>query len=87
MTTHEIRPANMRRTHGLQFPSFPGGTMTVSAVACVEDALADPIQARESGAGMDAPEELPTGSVKAFFNGHDNARHCIGHCQRTTNRP
>lgn len=87
MTTHEIRPANMRITHGLQFPGANRIAMSVSAVECIEDSLADPQQARESGAGMDAPEQLPTASLKAFFQEIGLSLSCIGICQRTVQRP
>ena len=77
-----MRPANMRITHGLRF------NLSVSNVECVEDKLINPWMVRETGAGMDAPAELPTGSVKAFFTELSGGRkHCFGFTQRTTPRP
>jgi hypothetical protein len=61
--------------------------LSVSAVKCVEDIHLDLLMVAASGSGMDAPEEIPTGSVKAFFerSQHD-ALKAIGFCQRTTPR-
>lgn len=82
----EIRPANMRRTRGLQTKDGRF-CLSVSSVACVEESLVDPWGIREGGAGMDAPEDIPTGSVKAFFTESNGSKYCIGFCQRTTPRP
>lgn len=84
-TIVKIRPANMRTSHGLRGNNI-SGQMSVSSVACVEDVLADPYQARESGAGMDAPSNMPAGSVKAFFSERNGAKHYCGFCQRTAER-
>lgn len=78
-----IRPANMHLTHGLRGSIVD---MSVSAASCIEDTLADSQMVRESGAGMDAPEDLPVGSVKAFFNESNGSKFCFGFCQRTTSR-
>lgn len=89
-----VRPANMRRTHGLRYihsdylmrSSMPH---SAASVGCVEELLIDPWYARESGAGMDAPCDIPVGSVKAFFT-DINRDHiyntAFGFCQRTTAR-
>lgn len=82
-----IRPANMRVTHGLH-AARSVIDLSVASAACVEGRLSDPFMVRESGAGMDAPEEIPTGSVKAFFAAVDinDAKYCFGQCQRTMGR-
>ena len=62
---------------------------SVASVECVEELLIDSWYARESGAGMDAPCDLPVGSVKAFFtdtNGNKQYTVAFGFCQRTTTR-
>lgn len=90
----EPRPANMRLTHGLRYPHVDylnrvGMPYSVASVECVEDLLIDSWYARESGAGMDAPPELPIGSVKAFFtdtNGNKQYNVAFGFCQRTVTR-
>lgn len=84
----EIRPANMRRTHGLQTKDGRF-SLSVSSTAYAEERLSDPWMCRESGTGMDAPGDIPTGSVKAFFgnDGNNNYTRCFGFCQRTTERP
>lgn len=74
-----IRPANMRITTGLH------GTLTVSAAFCVEELLADPDMVRETGAGMDAPDWMPAGSIKAFF-APPEMKKLIGFCQREVKR-
>jgi len=79
-----IRPANMRTSHGLRPVLIV--SMSVSSAMCIEDELADPLMVRESGAGMDAPEEIPVGSVKAFFSEVRGSKYCFGFCQRTTTR-
>lgn len=88
----KIRPANMRTVHGIRHPepSPRNRPYSVSTVQCMENRTLDHLQIRETGAGMDAPEDLPVGSVKAFF---DCTIHglCpvivnIGHCQRTVSR-
>jgi hypothetical protein len=85
-----IRPANMRTTHGIRGEQDSRWRYSVSAVRCVEDALADDQFVRVSGGGMDAPEEMPVGSVKAFFRWQDSGLSgndiAIGFCQRTTKR-
>lgn len=76
-----IRPANMRTSHGLHDPKYRYG-YSVSSVQCVEEILADNHDVRVSGGGMDAPEEIPTCSVKAcFWDGR-----LTGLIQRTTSR-
>lgn len=81
-----IRPANMRTAHGLR--SLGQFSLSVSAAHVTEDTLADPHGVAASGSGLDAPEDLPTGSVKAFFTDHGTGqfRHVFGFCQRTTRR-
>jgi hypothetical protein len=83
-----IRPANMRTTHGVRHPCpkvLRG--YSVSAVQCVEDILLDHFATAISGSGMDAPVNLPVGSVKAFFNiTPGDALIAFGFCQRTTVR-
>lgn len=81
-----IRPANMRVTHGIRNFRRLIVDLSVSAVECVEETLADPLMVRESGSGMDAPEDIPTGSVKAFFSEKGESKYCFGFCQRTTTR-
>lgn len=89
MKDKTIRPANMRTVHGVMSPNewFDAyqarrAVHSVSAVMATEEVLVDPRQCAASGSGMDAPEEIPTGSVKAFFN----KRVAFGLCQRTTPR-
>ncbi|MBR8376502.1 hypothetical protein KDW20_12010 [Burkholderia cenocepacia] len=77
----EIRPANMRTSHGLHGPKYRYG-YSVSSVQCVEETLADNHDVRVSGGGMDAPEDIPTGSVKACFWD----RQLTGLIQRTMSR-
>jgi hypothetical protein len=74
-----IRPANMRTVRGI------AGGYSVSAVRCVEDIHLDHYGTAASGSGMDAPDDLPAGSIKAWFNPPEMARY-IGHCQRTVTR-
>lgn len=84
-----LRPANMRTVHGLRH-THPRGCLglSVSSAECVEELLADPWMCRETGAGMDAPQDMPTGSIKAFFgdNGYGQQTRFFGLCQRTTGR-
>jgi hypothetical protein len=83
----EIRSANMRTAHGLRCND--GSQMSVSASRCIEEYHADHHFVRESGSGMDAPESLPTGSLKAFFvesSINAGAVRFAGICQRTTTR-
>lgn len=87
----KIRPANMRTTHGIRHQeagnSFARRGYSVSAVQCVEDQHLDHLDTASSGSGMDAPVELPIGSVKAFFSRNSsNALVAFGHCQRTVPR-
>lgn len=78
-----IRPANMRVTHGIhQANSRP---YSVSATIHTEDYHLDHLGTAASGSGMDAPENAPTGSIKAFFNPPE-MRTCIGMLQRTTEK-
>jgi hypothetical protein len=86
-----FRPANMRTVHGVRIDGeFRRDTHSVSCVQCVEDHLLDAQFVRESGGGMDAPEELPLGSVKAVFwdesNGASTYSRLTGLCQRTYRR-
>ncbi|RQM44551.1 hypothetical protein EHZ19_28290 [Paraburkholderia bannensis] len=84
-----FRPANMRTVHGVrgndEFPRV--GAYSVSCVHCVEEYLFDGQFVRESGGGMDAPEEIPIGSVKAMFvdepAGVSYRKRLTGLCQRT----
>jgi hypothetical protein len=79
----KIRPANMRVTHGIhQHRSRP---YSVSATIHTEETHVDHYGTAASGSGMDAPETLPTGSIKAFFS-PPNMKTCIGFCQRTTEK-
>lgn len=75
----KIRPSNMRITTGLRV------VISVSAAECVEETLSDPNLVRESGSGMDAPEWIPAGSVKAWFE-PPRMRNLIGFCQREVKR-
>lgn len=77
-----IRPAHMRTTHGI---GSGGGDYSVSAVMVIEDVLLDHFGTASSGSGMDAPEDLPIGSIKAFFYPPE-MRQCFGFCQRTITR-
>lgn len=86
-----IRPANMRTTHGIQHASgsstLPWRGYSVSAVQSVEDHHLDHLGVAASGSGMDAPDDLPVGSVKAFFNRTPgDALVAFGFCQRTVER-
>ncbi|MCA8324063.1 hypothetical protein [Burkholderia cepacia] len=76
-----IRPANMRTAHGLRDPKYRHGS-SVSCVWCLEETHADNHNVRLSGGGMDAPEDIPIGSVKACFW----ERQLTGLIQRTTGR-
>jgi hypothetical protein len=80
----------MRTTHGIRDAQGSRWHYSVSAVRCVEEALADDQFVRVSGGGMDAPEDLPIGSVKAFFNWRDSVTSgqyvAFGFCQRTSRR-
>lgn len=82
-----IRPANMRSTHGLRMENSKL-TYSTPAVLCVEGRFCDTWDCAHTGSGMDAPEDIPTGSVKAFFenNGSNNYTRCFGFCQRTVRR-
>lgn len=80
-----IRPSNMRTVHRLRLSGQGIGEHSTSAAQCAEDSLADPWGARASGGGMDAPDELPAGSVKAFVGMHSSR--AIGFCQRDAMRP
>lgn len=83
-----IRPANSRITHGLRLPDGCCNVpLSVSATEWAEDRLVDPGMVCESGAGMDAPCEIPTSSLKAFFTENNGSKYCFGFCQRTTKRP
>jgi len=85
-----IRPANMRTVHGIRDEEGSRWQYSVSVVQCVEETLHDGQLVRISGGGMDAPEDLPTGSVKAFFSWHDSGLSghyfATGFCQRTAAR-
>ena len=81
----KIRPANMRVSHGINSDMGP---YSVAASRFTEEYLLDHFGTAASGSGMDAPEELPVGSVKAFF---DPSRQtgtylCFGFWQRTIPR-
>jgi hypothetical protein len=80
----DFRPANMRTVHGIRDDDEfrRSGDHSVSCVRCAEDRLIDGQFVRESGGGMDAPEDLPLGSVKALLD----ERRLIGVCQRTYKR-
>ena len=74
--TASIRPSNTRTVHGLR------GAVTwqnSSSAAEFADHLVDICDAVITGGGMDAPDLMPAGSVKAFR--HESGR-CIGWCQR-----
>lgn len=71
----------MRTAHGLCDPKYRHG-YSVSCVRCLEETHADDHNVRTSGGGMDAPEEIPTGSVKACFW----ERQLTGLIQRTISR-
>jgi len=87
-----FRPANMRTVHGIRDADEfrRSGTHSVSCVRCVEDRLVDAQFVRESGGGMDAPDDLPIGSVKAMFvdepSGVSTRKRLSGLCQRTYSR-
>lgn len=87
----DIRPANMRLVHGLNSLGMRGRHIHAYSASAAESRTDDrfgqfdPTHAAVLGAGMDAPTELPTGSVKAFI--HESHRRAIGFCQRTTTRP
>jgi hypothetical protein len=87
-----FRPANMRTVHGVRIDGeFRRDTHSVSCVQCVEDRLLDAQFVRESGGGMDAPEDLPLGSVKAMFWDESTGisssyPRLTGLCQRTYRR-
>jgi hypothetical protein len=84
-----FRPANMRTVHGIRNDDEyrRTGDHSVSCVECVENYLFDGHFVRESGGGLDAPEDLPRGSVKAMFvdetNGVSSFKRMTGICQRT----
>jgi hypothetical protein len=80
-----IRPANMRTVHGIRIEGNPRLGYSVSAVRCVEDKLVDDHYVRVTGGGLDAPEDLPIGSVKVMFD--SDGRRVTGICQRTSRRP
>lgn len=90
-----IRPANMRRVIGLCchrkaniFSDVRWASFNTSAALCMFGLLSDPTDAALSGGGMDAPDDLPTGSVKAFFDTlPSGSKIVVGYCQRTTTRP
>lgn len=69
----QIRPANMHVVHGFR-RDCDGWNYSVSAAECVEGTLADPNHFRETGSGMDAPDEIPCGSVKAWFDTYTPGR-------------
>lgn len=77
-----IRPANMRLTRGLRVANGKTTYSTPTAM-CVEGRYFDAWGCASTGAGMDAPEDIPTGSVKAFFENDGNGTRCFGFCQRT----
>ena len=76
LRTASIRPSNTRTVHGLR-GAFLG--QSSSSAAEFADCLADVSNAAITGGGMDAPDLMPAGSVKAFR--HESGR-CIGWCQR-----
>ena len=82
-----IRPANPRTVHGLRSSRL--GAISVSAGAAFEDTHADPFGYRLTGMGMDAPEDIPLGSLKAGF-AHpfpgSPSKLCVFQCQRTKGR-
>ena len=71
-----IRPSNTRTVHGLR-----GAFLEQSSCSAAEfaDHLADVSSAAVSGGGMDAPDLMPAGSIKAFRN---KSGRCVGWCQR-----
>ncbi|PTE02674.1 hypothetical protein [Pandoraea apista] len=83
----DFRPANMRTVHGIRHENRHIQSYSVSCVECVEDRLLDESFVRISGAGMDAPDDLPIGSVKACFSdiGYPTYR-LTGIIQRTYRR-
>ena len=76
-----IRPSNTRTVHGLR-SGTPLLQNSSSAAECC-DHLADTYDAALLGGGMDAPDQMPAGSVKAFRN---ELGHCIGWCQHDVAR-
>jgi hypothetical protein len=89
--TLDFRPANMRTVHGIRsdVTNYDGSyredrAHSVSVALCVEETLLDGQFVRISGGGMDAPEDLPLGSVKAMFDCDGRTR--TGICQRTYKR-
>lgn len=85
-----FRPANMLTVHGIRDEGEIRngfGRHSVSCVQCIEAMLHDGYFVRISGGGMDAPEDLPLGSVKAmFFDDHNGRKQRTGLCQRTYSR-
>jgi hypothetical protein len=86
-----FRPANMRTVHGIRCDVFnddgvhrEGPAYSVSVAQCVEETLVDGQFVRISGGGMDAPNDIPLGSVKAMFDCDGRTR--TGLCQRTYKR-
>lgn len=81
----KTRPANMRRAHGIKSDDRP---YSVAASISTEDYLLDHLGTAASGSGMDAPEDIPIGSVKAFFDRSRGSgkEECFGFCQRTITR-
>lgn len=92
----KIRPTNMHLVHGIRdltpvadlfADDLTRNPYSCSATMVADDRRYDPFMAAESGAGMDAPSELPTGSIKAFFEYDENGRKVVfGFCQRTEQR-
>ena len=70
-----IRPSNTRTVHGLR-SAVPW--QNSSSAAEFADYLVDVSNAAITGGGMDAPDLMPAGSVKAFS--HPGAR--FSWCQR-----
>jgi hypothetical protein len=86
-----FRPANMRTVHGIRCDVFnddgehrEGHSYSVSCVQCVEETLVDGQFVRISGGGLDAPNDIPLGSVKTTFDWDGVTR--TGLCQRTYER-
>jgi len=86
---NSMRPANMHTTHGLIHQISSSRIhidLSVSANRFTENFLTDPHSVASSGAGMDAPETLPSGSIKAFFDSSKTPNLVVGFCQRTVDR-
>lgn len=90
--TAKIRPSNMRGCHGLRTIGEDGRTLnknlSVPSAFCTDEFL-DPHGYAFSGFGMDAPDMLDAGSVKAFFTRtgkNENDLRCFGFCQCEASR-